>query len=255
MFIIKFRKKINVSGYLLVFLLLILLFFSLSLPLREIRSIRFFSPTLLHDFIISFLRVTILAIVAWLSAIFCGYALYHYQSVKKLFLPTINFIRHISPFAWLPFAIIWFGLGEAPIAFILFITLFFPGIIIAADSFRAIPIEYLDEAKVSGATSDKLFWLIELPLTIPAHIGLFRIIWGMGWTTIIAAEMLGVQSGLGFRLLDFRYLLNYAQMYYYLIVMGIIGIGIDVLIQKVLSLSEKILFTEKRSSFSMSKIG
>lgn len=240
-------KKGKISGYLLVIFLLILLFFSLGLPFRQIFFIQFFSKTVFEDFFISFLRVSILAVLAWLGAVFGGYGLYHYQCIKSFFLPTINFIRHISPFAWLPFAIIWFGLGEAPVAFILFITLFFPAIIIAADSFRSLPPEILDEARVSGATTKQLFWFVELPLTISAHIGLFRIIWGMGWTTIIAAEMLGVQSGLGFRLLDFRYLLNYPQMFYYLIIMGIVGIGVDVLLQQLLNQIEKILFTEKRS--------
>jgi NitT/TauT family transport system permease protein len=244
-------KKSNLFGYLLVILLLVLLFLSLSLPLKEIRSIRLFSVILVCDFGISFVRVSSIAFLAWISAIFCGYVISHSQFVHKLLLPVINFIRHISPFAWLPFAIIWFGLGEAPVAFILFITLFFPSILIAADSFHSIPEEFIDEAMVSGASAKTLFWLVELPLTIPSHIGLFRIVWGMGWTTIIAAEMLGVQSGLGFRLLDFRYLLHYAQMYYYLIIMGIAGIGVDTLIQKTLCRVERILFTEKSALKSM----
>ncbi len=70
-----------------------------------------------------------------------------------------------------------------------------------------------------------------MPLIVGSLFNLFRIIWGLGWATIIAVEMLGVNSGLGFRLLDFRYLLKYPDMLFYVIIMGTIGIFIDYLLR------------------------
>ena len=228
-------NKFDIGGGIFLFLLLFFLLVSLNIPLSDFLKFDFSLLNLLVDILVSFTRVLITAVLALIAGITIGYLFFHYKIPNRLFMPSINFIRHISPFAWLPFAIVWFGLGELPIAFIMFITLFFPSLIAAADIFSNIPQEYFDEAAVSGANGFQIFSAIEMPLTIPNFINLFRIIWGLGWSTIIAAEMLGVSSGLGFRLLDFRYLLKYKNMLHYLIVMGVLGIIIDISLEKLYS--------------------
>ena len=224
--------KSAISGFLLMIILLLLLAFSLKISINELFDFDFSISTAISDLLISFCRVSFIAIISWTLGILGGYLIYHNSVLNSLFLPTINFVRNISPFAWLPFAIVWFGLGEAPVAFIMFITLFFPTLIAASDNFSNISRDYIDEAKVSGASQSQLFLKIELPLSFISLINLFRIIWALGWATIIAAEMLGVKSGLGFRLLDFRYLLQYPKMLYYLIIMGVSGVFIDFLLRK-----------------------
>ncbi len=226
MYISKLSKSKIIGGS-FVFILFIVLAFSLGITLNDILESRISIKLLLSDLVISFLRVTIIAVIAWLAGILGGYLLHYSIILNNLFLPIINFIRHISPFAWLPFAIIWFGLGEGPVTFIMFITLFFPTLIAASGHFANLPHEYLDEGHVLGASPLQIFLHIELPLTLTSLLNLFRIIWGLGWTVIIAAEMLGVSSGMGFRLLDFRYLLKYPQMLIYFIIMGFTGIFID----------------------------
>ena len=226
MYITKLNRS-KIWGGLFVFIFFIILAFSLRISLNDILESRISISLLLSDLVISFLRVTIIAIIAWIIGILGGYLLYYSKSLNNLFLPIINFIRHISPFAWLPFAIIWFGLGEGPVTFIMFITLFFPTLIAASGHFSSLPHEYLDEGHVLGASPLQMFLHIELPLTLPSLLNLFRIIWGLGWTVIIAAEMLGVSSGMGFRLLDFRYLLKYPEMLIYFIIMGFTGILVD----------------------------
>ena len=226
MYITKLNRS-KIWGGLFVFIFFIILAFSLRISLNDILESRISISLLLSDIVISFLRVTIIAIIAWIIGILGGYLLYYSKSLNNLFLPIINFIRHISPFAWLPFAIIWFGLGEGPVTFIMFITLFFPTLIAASGHFSSLPHEYLDEGHVLGASPLQMFLHIELPLTLPSLLNLFRIIWGLGWTVIIAAEMLGVSSGMGFRLLDFRYLLKYPEMLIYFIIMGFTGILVD----------------------------
>ena len=179
------------------------------------------------DFVYSFLRVTIMAIFAWFTAIIIGKLLYSFSWLKIIALPSLNFIRHISPYAWLPVAIIWFGLGETPAAAIMFTALFFPAVIMTTELYEQVQTEYREEAQICGATGWQVFSLVEIPLLKVELINLFRILWGLGWTTVIAVEMLGVNNGLGFRLLDFRYLLQYENMVLYLIVMGTAGIVID----------------------------
>ena len=224
----------KILGYLIIIGLLLLMIISLQLKPVDFSHLKL-SKTLIEDVVISFLRVSLTSIIAWLFAIIGGYLLFHIKVVKYLFMPSINFIRHISPFAWLPFAILWFGLGETSVAFIMFITLFFPALIAAADQFGSIPHEYIDEANVSGASFVQIFRFVELPLSLHNLLNLFRIIWGLGWSVIIAAEMLGVNSGLGFRLLDFRYLLKYEDMLLYFVIMGTLGISFDALLNYFIS--------------------
>lgn len=238
MYILKLNRS-KVWGGLFVFIFFIVLAFSLGISYTELLDSRISISLLLSDLVISFLRVTIIAVIAWLVGIMGGYLLHYSASLSNLFLPIINFIRHISPFAWLPFAIIWFGLGEGPVTFIMFITLFFPTLIAASGHFSSLPHEYLDEGHVLGASQLQIFLHIELPLTLPSLLNLFRIIWGLGWTVIIAAEMLGVSSGMGFRLLDFRYLLKYPEMLIYFIIMGFTGIIIDSILKVLINYYNK----------------
>lgn len=226
MYILTLNKSKILGGF-FVLILFIVLAFSLGITLNDILKSRISIKLILSDLVTSFLRVTIIAVIAWLAGILGGYLLHYSAILNNLFLPIINFIRHISPFAWLPFAIIWFGLGEGPVTFIMFITLFFPTLIAASGHFATLPHEYLDEGHVLGASPLQIFLHIELPLTLTSLLNLFRIIWGLGWTVIIAAEMLGVSSWMGFRLLDFRYLLKYPQMLIYFIIMGFTGIFVD----------------------------
>lgn len=213
----------------LLFLLLIVsgLLFSLEISIREIFQLKINWLELSSDFINSFLRVTITAIIAWILAIIMGKLLYSFSWLKIIALPSLNFIRHISPYAWLPVAIIWFGLGETPAAAIMLTALFFPAVIMTTELYEQVQPEYREEAQMCGATGWQVFQAVEIPLLKIEFINLFRILWGLGWTTVIAVEMLGVNNGLGFRLLDFRYLLQYENMVIYLIVMGTTGIVID----------------------------
>ena len=226
-------KKTNqlVYGYILLALFLIFLASSVSVSLKEIMTFRISVGEMLIDCLISLLRVLLPILTAQITGIILGYLIFQWFPLKRVLLPLINFFRHISPFAWLPFSIIWFGLGEYPIFFVMFITLFFPITIAAEEIFSRINPEIREEAEVAGASRFQLFSRIYLPLSFPSLLNLFRIMWSLGWTSLIAAEMLGVSRGLGFRLLEFRYLMQYDRMFYYLLILGFIGISSDLLIR------------------------
>ncbi len=227
---IRFLRN-NGLGLIIVFFIFFILLRILGIEAANMFRIRISLNTILNDFIVSFLRVSVTGLAAWLISIPCGYLILHLRCLHDLLMPAINFIRHVSPFAWFPFAIILFGLGDLSVAVIMFITLFFPAIIAAVGIFSDVQHEYRDEALVSGANFWQMFKLVELPITLAAHINLLRILWGLGWTAIIAVEMLGVSQGLGFRLLDFRYLLRYQEMILYIIIMGVTGVALDYLLR------------------------
>jgi len=221
------RIYTNLLASLFIITIIAMLMISLKVQIGSFFSLWISAETILQDLAYTFSRVTVISILAWLFAIIGGWLLNHVNCIRVLTVPGINFVRHISPFAWFPFAIIWFGLGEKPVSFILFVTLFFPALIAIREMFADINRDYLDEAKVCGAKNWQLFYHIELPLIKVSLVNFFRILWGLGWTVVIAAEMLGTAVGLGYRLLDFRYLLYYEEMIIYLIIMGCVGVLID----------------------------
>jgi NitT/TauT family transport system permease protein len=218
---------IRFAGYALVAVLLVVLATALGVGLGDLRALRVDAPRLLADLAASLARTGAAVAAAWLAGIAGGYVLHARPLARQLALPLINFLRSVSPFAWLPFAVVWFGLGEAPVAFVLVVALVFPALVAAADAFANLEREYVDEAQVLGAGRWRMLHDVKLPLAAPALLSLLRVLWGLGWSTVVAAEMLGVDSGLGFRLLDFRYLVQYPPMLVYVAVMGTVGIVLD----------------------------
>lgn len=185
---------------------------------------------LLIDLIVTVVRVLSWTTLAWVFSVVIGFLCYKSKYMNILLLPVVNFFRHVSPYCWLPVIILLVGIGELPVGIVLLFSMLFNGIVISLSIFRSIQRELLETASLDGASSDDLFRYIELPITMPEFVNLYRVLWSVGWTAIIAAEMLGVNSGMGYRLLDFRYLLMYRQMMYYIMIIGGIGIATDYLL-------------------------
>ncbi len=192
---------------------------------------------ILTDLVHSLLRVLISTLTAWICSIGTGVLLHKVRCLYRLLLPVINFFRQISPFVWLPFAIMLVGLGELPLGIVMFAAMFFPGVIMVFEVIDAFPRDVYEEAMTSGANTVQLLLEIELPILWKQLVNVFRLLWSVGWSTVIAAEMLGVSKGLGFRLLDFRYLLDYKMMLVYILIIGVIGIASDRLIRTISSRS------------------
>lgn len=220
-------RAASLGGYVLLGGLLLALAWSLELGPAAWADLRLSWPLLAVDLGLSLLRTLAACLTAWSGACLVGYSLWARPILYRLLLPLVNFVRAIPPLAWLPFAIFWFGLGEAPVFFILVVALFFPCLVAARDAFAQIDRDFVDEARVLGAGGWRLFARVMLPLALPALLTLLRVAWALGWGTVVAAEMLGVHSGMGFRLLDFRFLVQYPPMLVYLVVMGLVGIGVD----------------------------
>jgi len=190
----------------------------------------------LTDICFTLCRVIITTVIAWAGCLGIGLMMYKFRFVYRICLPVVNFLRQISPFVWLPFAIILFGLGELPIGVVLVTAMFFPGVVMMFEAISGFPKDVYEEAITSGAHSFQLFFRIELPMLWNQLVNIFRLLWSVGWSTVIAAEMLGVSKGLGFRLLDFRYLLEYKSMLLYIVIIGAIGILSDLVFKRFLIL-------------------
>ncbi|PKN74070.1 MAG: hypothetical protein CVU50_00400 [Candidatus Cloacimonetes bacterium HGW-Cloacimonetes-3] len=193
---------------------------------------------LLNDIVITSLRVLVWTLLSWVLGVGIGFACYRNKIFGILAMPVVNFIRHISPFCWLPLIILAAGIGEVSVGITLLISLTFHAVIVSLEMLRSLPRIVLEQARLDGASGWALFSQIELPVCISGIVDIFRVLWGVGWSVVIAAEMLGVSSGMGYRLLDFRYLLRYKEMLVYIVIIGCIGIGTDYLLKRLKSVTE-----------------
>lgn len=185
---------------------------------------------LFGDLGISGLRVLGWTTLSFVLGFALGYLCHCFRNLRIALLPLVNFMRHVSPFCWLPLIILIVGIGEWPVGMVLLFSMLFNAILISMGIFENIPREISDTASLDGVQAWSMFKDIELPIAIPELINMYRVLWSVGWTAIIAAEMLGVKCGLGYRLLDFRYLLQYREMFIYIAVIGGIGIATDYLL-------------------------
>jgi len=168
-------------------------------------------------------------IAALLIALPIGMIMGWFRLADEFLDPIIEVIRPIPPLAWIPFAIIWFGLTNAAAAFIIFMGAVFPVLINTYVGFRSLPKVYVESAKVLGAIKDfDLMRYIAFPYALPSIAGGIRIGMGIAWMCLVAAEMFGVStSGLGYQIW-YNYSLhkmNYVLLY--MIVLGLLGLLID----------------------------
>jgi NitT/TauT family transport system permease protein len=182
---------------------------------------------LLNNIIASLTRVFSGFLLATICAIPLGIILGWYKRAGNTFSPLIEVFRTISPISWIPLAILWFGIGDLPAIFIIFITSFFPLLIATIHACRQIDPVLLRVAKNFGANGRKLFLHVILPASFPYIIIGLRISLGISWVVIVAAEMVGMRSGLGYLIMDARNFLRTDFVMAGMVTIGIIGFMID----------------------------
>ena len=177
---------------------------------------------LLKYVVASLFRVTWGFSLAVLVAIPAGLALGWYRRAHQAFNPLIQGLRPISPIAWIPLAILWFGVSDAAPIFLIFLASVFPITVSAAAAVKSVPTVYLRAARNFGLTRTQLFRRVILPATLPQILTGVRIALGVAWLVVVAAEMIAVNSGLGYLIIDARN----AGKRYDLVVAGMIMIGV-----------------------------
>jgi taurine transport system permease protein len=140
--------------------------------------------------------------------------------VRGLFDPIIEFYRPLPPLAYLPLIIIWFGIGEFPKIFLIYLAIFAPMAIAARAGVRSVSIEQIHAAYAMGATRAQVIFQVILRAAMPEIFTGMRIGIGVGWTTLVAAEMVAAHRGLGFMVLNAAEFLASDT-----VIMGIVVIG------------------------------
>jgi NitT/TauT family transport system permease protein len=142
--------------------------------------------------------------------------------------PIFQILRPISPIAWIPISILWFGVGNASAIYLIFIASVFPMIVQTTVGVHTIEKRFLRAANNFDVPRGKFFLQVVLPATLPQIITGMRIGLGVAWLVVVAAEMIALRSGLGYMIMDARNAGNrYDLVVAGMIIIGLIGLALD----------------------------
>ena len=189
---------------------------------QEAESFRLFD-----DVIASLYRIAWGFVTAVLAAVPLGLLIGRSRMARDLLMPWVNFFRNMSPIAWIPFAIVWFGIGDAPAIFIIFLATFFQIVLATAAAASTVPKIYYRVAEDMGLGTGETLFRITLPAIMPQLVIALRVAIGVAWMVDVAAEMIAVRSGLGFLIWDARNGARMDLMVSGMIVIGSIGMTLD----------------------------
>jgi NitT/TauT family transport system permease protein len=190
--------------------------------LEELRTGRLF-----NDLITSLYRVSVGFLLAVVTGIPTGVWLGQSLPPRLAFMPVINFFRNLSPLAWIPFAILWFGVGDSASIFLIFLAAYFPVVIATMAAVASIPAVYFPVAQSYGLKGRERLLEVTLPAIMPQVITTLRMTVGLCWLVVVAAEMIAGRDGLGFAVMDSRNGLRTDLLVVEMIVIGVIGIVLD----------------------------
>ena len=188
---------------------------------------------LLKYIVASLFRVSWGFIAAVLVGVPLGLALGWFRPAYAALNPFIQILRPISPIAWIPVAILWFGVKDTAPVFLIFLASVFPITVSAMAAVQNMQQVYLRAAQNFGLGGLELFRRVIFPAALPQIITGIRIALGVAWLVVVAAEMIAVNSGLGYLIIDARnagkrYDLVVAGM----VMIGLIGLVLDVLVRR-----------------------
>lgn len=175
-------------------------------------------------FIIGYLLSVILGITL-------GLILGWFRNVWGFINPIVQLLRPISPMAWLPFVVLWFGIGDLPAIAIIFIAAFFPILLSTVSAVGSVDQIYLKVAKNFGIKQPQVLTKIILPAAFPSIATGLHLALGTAWVFLVAGEMVGAQSGLGFLIVDARNNLRADMLMAAMVTIGVIGLCLDGLIR------------------------
>ncbi len=146
----------------------------------------------------------------------------------RTFNPIFQMLRPISPIAWIPLAILWFGVGDVAPIFLIFMASVFPLIVQTTSGVHTIDRRYLRAAANFGVSRGVLFRRVVIPAVLPEIIVGMRVGVGVAWLVVVAAEMIALRSGLGYLIMDSRNAGNrYDLVIAAMIIIGVIGLMLD----------------------------
>lgn len=191
------------------------------------------NSTLAEHAMASLTRVFSAFLLACITAVPVGILMGVNRYARGIFDPPIEFYRPLPPLAYLPLIIIWFGIGEFPKILLIYLAIFAPMAIAARAGVRSVSIEQIHAAYAMGGTPMQIVWHVILKAAMPEIFTGLRIGIGVGWTTLVAAEMVAADRGLGFMVLNAAQFLASDIVIMGIIVIGVFAFAFDLLVRYV----------------------
>jgi NitT/TauT family transport system permease protein len=180
------------------------------------------------DIVDSLRRVAVGFGAAAVLGIPLGLTLGWYPALNQVINPVMQILRPISPIAWIPVSIIFFGIGDRAAIFLIFLGAFFPIVVACINGVSNVPSVYRRAGRNFGLTPAQLLSKVLFPAALPQILVGLRIALGIAWLVVVAAEMIAVDSGLGFLVIDSR---NSGKRYDLVVaailLIGLIGLVLD----------------------------
>lgn len=191
--------------------------------------------TLITHISVSLYRFSVGYLSAVAAGIVLGLIFGWFNKLWGIFDPIVQVLRPISPIAWFPFIVLWFGIGDTPAIVIIFTAAFYPVLLSTVSAVSKVDQVYLKVAKNFGIKQPHILTKIVFPAAFPYIATGLHIALGSAWVFLVAGEMVGAQSGLGFLIIDARNNIRSD-----LVLAGIIFIGISgLLLDKMIRILEK----------------
>jgi NitT/TauT family transport system permease protein len=195
--------------------------------------------TLLEHVAASLFRVGTGYLLAAALAIPLGILMGWFNGLFVALNPLTQILRPISPIAWIPLAIIWFGVGNLAPIFLIFLSSFFPMALETTAGVHTIERQYIRAAENFGVSGLALFRQVVIPAALPQIIVGMRISLGVAWLVVVAAEMIALRSGLGYLIIDSRNAGNrYDLVVAGMLIIGVIGLLLDIAVRRLERLKE-----------------
>jgi taurine transport system permease protein len=181
----------------------------------------------------SLFRVFASFVLACLTGVPIGIAMGVNRYVRGAFDPPVEFYRPLPPLAYLPLVVIWFGIDEASKIILIYLACFAPLVLNARAGVRSVSIEQIHAAYSMGASRRQVVWHVVVPAAMPEILTGMRIAIGFGWTTLVAAEMVAANKGLGQMVLNASNFLRTDIVIMGIVVIGVVAYAFDLVMRYV----------------------
>lgn len=177
--------------------------------------------------VLASLKREAIAFLFSLLAVPIGVAMGWFERVNRQLDPIVEILRPIPPLAWIPLSILWFGIGDEQNQFIIFLGMFFPILINTIQGVRTVDRTLVRAARSLGADERRVLTRVVLKAALPQIVTGIRVGLGFGWMALVAAELVGANSGLGFLINDARSVLRTDIIVVGMLTIGMMGLVID----------------------------
>ncbi|GAA2235089.1 ABC transporter permease [Promicromonospora sukumoe] len=185
------------------------------------------SGTLGEDLLASLGRVLAGFLLGSAAAVPVGFLMGWYVPARGLFEPWIQFFRTIPPLALLPLVLVLMGIGELPKVFVIFLAAFLACVISTYQGVVSVDRTLINAARVLGAKDGTIFLRVVVPASSPFILVGMRVGLGSAWATLVAAELLAAQAGLGFRMQQAQTYYDLATIFVSIVAIGVLGLVMD----------------------------